>query len=116
MYFASGTAITVQNTPGNTEILGDTTLLTDGKVYHGLLSNRCNYTYQVENALPKVLCIGAALNTLVTRHVTEDRSPGSTPRRVGVPIAMGLAVVLVPVLGFAAAGVVMALFGVRRRS
>lgn len=56
-----------------------------------------------------VLCMGAALNTLVTRHVTEDRSPGSTPRRVGVPIAMGLAVVLVPVLGFAAAGVVMAL-------
>ncbi|WP_323766348.1 tripartite tricarboxylate transporter permease [Marinovum sp.] len=56
-----------------------------------------------------ILCGFAALETLLTRRVTEDRSSGSALRRLGVPASMGLAVVLVPVLGFAAAGIVMAL-------
>lgn len=56
-----------------------------------------------------VLCGLAAAETLLTGRVTEDRSSGSTARRIGVPVSMGLAVALVPVLGFAAAGVVMAL-------
>ena len=56
-----------------------------------------------------VLCGLAALKTLVTRHVVEDRSDGSTPRRIGVPLAMAIAVVLVPVAGFATAGIVMGL-------
>lgn len=55
------------------------------------------------------LCALAAANTLVTRHVVEDRSAGSTPRRIGVPLAMWLAVALVAFTGFSIAGVVMAL-------
>lgn len=57
-----------------------------------------------------VLCGMAILNTLLTRHVTEDRSAGSMPRRIGVPLAMGLAVALVPILGFAVSGIIMGLF------
>ncbi|NIY97791.1 C4-dicarboxylate ABC transporter permease, partial [Salipiger sp. HF18] len=46
---------------------------------------------------------------VVTRHVVEDRSDGSTPRRLAVPVAMAVGVMLVPVLGFACAGIVMGL-------
>lgn len=56
-----------------------------------------------------VLCGCAALETLLTRRVTEDRSSGAAARRIGVPVSMALAVALVPILGFAAAGIVMAL-------
>lgn len=55
-----------------------------------------------------VLCGLAALETVLTRRVTEDRSSGSTARRIGVPVSMGLAVALVPIFGFAVAGIVMA--------
>jgi len=56
-----------------------------------------------------VFCGLAALNAVVTRHVVEDRSDGSTPRRLGVPLAMAVGVMLAPVLGFACAGIVMGL-------
>ncbi|GAA4224001.1 putative tricarboxylic transport membrane protein [Sagittula marina] len=56
-----------------------------------------------------VLCAFAALETLLTRRVVEDRSSGSTPRRIAVPVAMAVGVALAPVLGFALAGIVMAL-------
>lgn len=55
-----------------------------------------------------VLCALAALETLLTRRVVEDRSSGSALRRIGVPASMAAGVALVPVLGFAAAGIVMA--------
>ncbi|WP_417524391.1 tripartite tricarboxylate transporter permease [Marinovum sp.] len=55
-----------------------------------------------------VLCALAALETLMTGRVVEDLSSGAPLRRVGVPLAMAVGVALVPVLGFAAAGIVMA--------
>ncbi|MBP0484957.1 tripartite tricarboxylate transporter permease [Sagittula salina] len=55
-----------------------------------------------------VLCGLAALETILTRRVVEDRSSGSLPRRAGVPLAMAAGIALAPVLGFAAAGIVMA--------
>lgn len=56
-----------------------------------------------------ILCGLAMLKTLLTRHITEDRSAGSTPRRIAVPLAMGLAVALVPILGFAVSGIIMSI-------
>ncbi|MBK0327854.1 tripartite tricarboxylate transporter permease [Rhodobacteraceae bacterium F11138] len=56
-----------------------------------------------------VLCGLAALETVLTRRVVEDRSSGSALRRVSVPVSLGIGVALVPVLGFAAAGIVMAI-------
>jgi len=56
-----------------------------------------------------VFCMLAVAKVLFTGQVSEDLSAGSTPRRIAVPIAMGLAVALVPYTGFAAAGIVMSL-------
>ncbi|MFV0513808.1 MAG: tripartite tricarboxylate transporter permease [Jhaorihella sp.] len=55
-----------------------------------------------------VLCAMAALETLLTRRVVEDRSSGSSIRRLAVPAAMGIGVALVPLLGFALSGIIMA--------
>ncbi|MBK5925453.1 C4-dicarboxylate ABC transporter permease [Rhodovulum sulfidophilum] len=56
-----------------------------------------------------VLCGLAALETLLTRRVVEDRSYGSTGRRAGVVLSMAAGIALAPVLGFATAGIAMAL-------
>lgn len=55
------------------------------------------------------LCGLSALNVLTTRHVTEDRSPGSNRRRILVPVVMGAAVAAIPLVGFGLAGVGMGL-------
>jgi len=56
-----------------------------------------------------VFCGLAAAQTLLTRRVSEDHMLGSWPRRIALAAALLAFVALTPLLGFAAAGVLMAL-------
>lgn len=65
---------------------------------------------------PRTIAIGmlvfvaiAFVRLLLTRSVKEISSPGSTPRRISVPVIMLGAVLLIPVLGFGLSGALMGL-------
>jgi putative tricarboxylic transport membrane protein len=56
-----------------------------------------------------VLIVLAVIQLARTRRVTEDRSPGSWPRRIAVPVVMIAGVALLPLAGFEVAGLAMGL-------
>ncbi|MXQ06289.1 C4-dicarboxylate ABC transporter permease [Alphaproteobacteria bacterium GH1-50] len=55
------------------------------------------------------LCILALILLFLTGRVTEETTEGSWPRRIAVPAVMMGAAFLVPILGFATAGILMGL-------